>query len=127
MSYEEVEDCMPVAWKAAPDATSQDIANVRVNLKSTQEKIDGDAPVLGGTALAEYMEALPKLLAKAAGFNYTRDESSYSENTENRVSTRKWDSPAPFHIYDLPEFPTNALPGWMREFVVAEATFTQTP
>jgi hypothetical protein len=75
MSYEEVEDCMPAAWKAAPDATSHDIANVRVNFKSTQKKIDGDAPVLGGTALAEYMEALPKLLAKAAGFNYTRDES----------------------------------------------------
>ena len=38
-----------------------------------------------------------------------------------------WDPPIPFHQIDLPAFPTGALPVWLRSFVEAEATATQTP
>ena len=38
-----------------------------------------------------------------------------------------WEPPAPFQEFDLPTFPTDALPGWVREFVEAEAQSTQTP
>jgi hypothetical protein len=38
-----------------------------------------------------------------------------------------WEPPIPFHQIDLPQFPIDALPGWLRSFVEAEATATQTP
>jgi replicative DNA helicase len=38
-----------------------------------------------------------------------------------------WDPPTPFYAFDLPPFPTDALPRWQRDFVKAEATATQTP
>ena len=38
-----------------------------------------------------------------------------------------WEPPLPFHQIDLPAFPTDALPDWLRSFVEAEATATQTP
>jgi replicative DNA helicase len=38
-----------------------------------------------------------------------------------------WEPPVPFADYDLPDFPTDALPPWLREFVEAEALATQTP
>jgi replicative DNA helicase len=38
-----------------------------------------------------------------------------------------WTEPAPFYASDLPVFPTHTLPAWLREFVEAEATATQTP
>jgi hypothetical protein len=39
----------------------------------------------------------------------------------------EWDQPVPFAQFDLPPFPTEALPCWIRRFVEAEATATQTP
>ncbi len=41
--------------------------------------------------------------------------------------TRPWEPPVPFHEFHLPPFPTDALPGWLREYVEASATETQTP
>jgi replicative DNA helicase len=38
-----------------------------------------------------------------------------------------WEPPAPFYEFDLPDFPTKALPSWAAEFVKAEAEATQTP
>ena len=38
-----------------------------------------------------------------------------------------WEPPVPFHQFNLPSFPTEALPDWLRAFVEAEATATQTP
>jgi replicative DNA helicase len=38
-----------------------------------------------------------------------------------------WEPPIPFHQFDLPRFPTYALPDWLRAFVEAQATATQTP
>jgi replicative DNA helicase len=39
----------------------------------------------------------------------------------------RWEPPIPFHQIDLPQFPVNALPPWLRSFVEAEAMATQTP
>jgi replicative DNA helicase len=38
-----------------------------------------------------------------------------------------WEPPIPFQQIALPPFPTEALPVWLRLFVEAEATATQTP
>jgi len=38
-----------------------------------------------------------------------------------------WEPPIPFTEYDLPPFPTDALPKWLREYVEAEAEATQAP
>ncbi|MDG3004758.1 DUF3987 domain-containing protein [Paludisphaera sp. Pla2] len=38
-----------------------------------------------------------------------------------------WEPPLPFHDVDPPPFPTDALAGWQRDFIEAEATATQTP
>ena len=46
---------------------------------------------------------------------------------ENWMESDPWYPPIPFHQFDLPAFPTEALPGWLRAFVEAEATATQTP
>lgn len=38
-----------------------------------------------------------------------------------------WEPVIPFHQFDLPAFPSDALPDWLRDFVEAEASATQTP
>lgn len=38
-----------------------------------------------------------------------------------------WEPPANFYEWSPPPFPTDALSGWLREFVEAEAEATQTP
>lgn len=42
-------------------------------------------------------------------------------------SEKNWEQPLPFQTLKLPEFPTEILPGWLREFVEDEAHSTQTP
>lgn len=42
------------------------------------------------------------------------------------IST-SWEPPLPFHEFELPAFPTDALPSWLQAFVDAEAEATQTP
>lgn len=38
-----------------------------------------------------------------------------------------WEEPVPLSQVEVPPFPTEALPDWMRDFVEAEALATQTP
>ena len=38
-----------------------------------------------------------------------------------------WDLPMPFDQFNLPAFPIDAFPNWLRDFISAEATATQTP
>src|SRR5687768_11952061 len=38
-----------------------------------------------------------------------------------------WEAPIPLNHVDLPAFPIEALPGWLWDFVEAEAVATQTP
>jgi replicative DNA helicase len=38
-----------------------------------------------------------------------------------------WESPAPFYEFDLPSFPTDTLPPWLKAHVEGVATATQTP
>jgi hypothetical protein len=42
-------------------------------------------------------------------------------------SVKDWEPPVPFHQFDIPHFPIEALPGWLRDFVRALAISTQTP
>ena len=39
----------------------------------------------------------------------------------------EWEAPVPFESFQLPPFPVDALPGWLRRFVEGEAIATQTP
>ena len=50
-------------------------------------------------------------------------------NFANGKSDQKeeWEPPVPFYEFDLPPFPTDALPDWAADFVRAEARCTQTP
>lgn len=63
----------------------------------------------------------------------SRDRNGLAVALANRVSQSsrdphlKWDPPLPFHQFDLPEFPTQVLPDWLRSFVEAHATASQTP
>ena len=45
----------------------------------------------------------------------------------NGNSPIQWDEPIPFSDYTLPEFPVNALPEPVRNYVLAVAEMTQTP
>jgi hypothetical protein len=59
------------------------------------------------------------------------DDFANSANSANKGESSNaaelWGSPAPFHEFDLPRFPIETLPGWVRNFVEAEAHTTQTP
>ena len=44
----------------------------------------------------------------------------------NGTGPIRWDTPIPFNDFDLPEFPTDALPPAIREYVEAVAETTQT-
>lgn len=41
--------------------------------------------------------------------------------------SRQWPPVLPFPVHNLPTFPTDAFPGWLRNFVEAEAIAKQTP
>ncbi len=51
-----------------------------------------------------------------------------AEEQSSEVASDAWDAPVPFdRTVDLPSFPVDALPEWLRRFVMEEATATQTP
>lgn len=39
----------------------------------------------------------------------------------------EWEAPAPFFNFELPDFPADALPSWLRSFVESLSSSTQTP
>lgn len=43
------------------------------------------------------------------------------------TAPEEWQTPTPFYQTNLPAFPVDILPDWLRRFVEAEAEFTQTP
>jgi putative DNA primase/helicase len=51
-----------------------------------------------------------------------------AESAESAESTPTWEPPAPLGpATEAPAFPVRALPGWLADYVQAEATATQTP
>lgn len=56
-----------------------------------------------------------------------RSNRTQGQTSASSPAMSEWDLPIPFHEFNLPEFPTEALPNWLRTFVEAEATATQTP
>src|SRR5215208_1216434 len=60
----------------------------------------------------------------------SKDSANSANNASGQNGSEQaapWEAPAPFHTFVLPEFPTDALPIWLKEFVEAEANATQTP
>jgi replicative DNA helicase len=52
---------------------------------------------------------------------------SGGSGNSGEADDRSWEPPVPFHAFALPAFPTAALPDWLRAYVEALATATQTP
>lgn len=48
------------------------------------------------------------------------------ESTQQELEPNEWFAPIPFAEYQLPTFPTDAFPEWLRNFVMALAHATQT-
>ncbi len=46
---------------------------------------------------------------------------------EELAELRSWEPPVPFSQAETPVFPSDTLPNWLRDFVIAEAVATQTP
>ncbi|WP_334110558.1 YfjI family protein [Thermodesulfitimonas autotrophica] len=57
----------------------------------------------------------------------TLDPAQVAEVEKAMAPTEPWEQPVAFGDYDLPPFPVEALPAWLRRFVEAEAEATQTP
>ncbi len=55
------------------------------------------------------------------------DEPHFANYTNYAKEGTAWELPVAFHHFDLPPFPLESLPEWMRRFVKAVATATQTP
>jgi replicative DNA helicase len=49
------------------------------------------------------------------------------ESTTAEARPEPWEAPAAFNEYDLPEFPVESLPAWLKAFVTGLARETQTP
>ncbi|MBN2241142.1 MAG: bifunctional DNA primase/polymerase, partial [Acidobacteria bacterium] len=60
--------------------------------------------------------------------DYPGSEGDYStESDYEQPGPQSWETPSPFYETDLPEFPVQALPAAVGEYVSAIATATQTP
>jgi replicative DNA helicase len=89
-----------------------------------------DYLVAGGTVEALKCMAADQLRYHC-GPDDTGKDSANSANSANSgngsAHPASWEPPAPFHTFDLPEFPTDALPVCLKDFVEAVANATQTP
>lgn len=61
------------------------------------------------------------------GYTHNSTNSTNSTTASDSMELPEWEPPIPFYDFDLPDFPTDALPGWLRAFVEALAIATQTP
>lgn len=46
---------------------------------------------------------------------------------EKKPAEKEWEQPIPLQEYKVPPFPVSIFPGWLQEYVKAEAEATQTP
>jgi len=70
----------------------------------------------------DFQGAARELNAKGYGINPAQDTPTAQE-----AQAPVWEPPVPFTVRNPPPFPTDALPGWLKDFVAAEAEATQTP
>lgn len=59
--------------------------------------------------------------------NVTRSVPARNNENSEDSETENWEPPTPFVQHDVPPFPIDVFPHWLREFVEAEAEATQTP
>jgi len=72
-------------------------------------------------------EALRNLIEPDRGGSRLASAHSGDSGNSGDEETRPWEAPVPFYEFDLPPFPTDTLPDWLRDYVEAKATETQTP
>ncbi len=58
---------------------------------------------------------------------YTTGDNGVGDIHSNGADAEQWEPPAAFYEYDLPEFPIDVLPSWLKAFTIELATATQTP
>jgi hypothetical protein len=74
----------------------------------------------------DYHSAAQALGREGYGKHASKTQRNISQS-DNSSEIQEWDPPAPFYEFDLPEFPVQALPSFIRSFVESLATATQTP
>jgi replicative DNA helicase len=124
---------------AFPDGTSLDIHDLRRDREgrlwaTVEAKADEDALVNVARIDLLNLQERQRFHASAAGngsinwqarLTYAADHLDSGGETLTRHID--WEPPVLFDESDLPPFPTDALPNWLRAFVEAEARATQTP
>jgi hypothetical protein len=108
-------------------------------MMTSQQELEGDvelADVLRLPATYYYDHAaspLPVYVVKFEPSSARYDLSDFEtlgracDGSEEAPSVEEWSLPAAFHAVDVPDFPTDVLPTFLREFVENEARATQTP
>ncbi|MGO9239515.1 MAG: DUF3987 domain-containing protein [Bryobacteraceae bacterium] len=56
-----------------------------------------------------------------------RTAKASEQNAHGGTKAAEWEPPVPLSQFELPTFPTKTLPAWLRAYVEALATATQTP
>jgi len=102
---------------AAGDEESRSRARAAI---ATAKKLNAGGAVTGAPTLAE-------LIGKAVVDRVVEWLRIRQSAESAQPQPAEWELPIPFEGADLPEFPVHVLPSWLREFVSAEATSTQTP
>jgi DNA primase (bacterial type) len=125
-------------------ATGREVYIVRLPLSGKEEEDGKDISdlidVYGAEALlkvlVETVAQTPYSPSRTASQEPAENSSANHRNSANSANSASsidpgggpsWEPPIPFYEFDLPVFPTDALPSWLRDFVRAEAEATQTP
>jgi len=94
------------------------VEELRVNLDGYKDEAD---------AYNADPEGFPTFIQAAMNWGESAREPDKPEPDGAATETQEWEPPVPFTDYNLPPFPVDSLPTWVKSFVVAEAETTQTP
>ncbi len=122
-SQEEVDRFVTLASQAAGDEEWES----RGKARQTAEKQAADEPTTGWPKAREILDPrIVDTIIKWLGIAETAEPGTEAEDSGDTGDCGNV-PPVPFDDFDLPAFPTDAVPGWVREWVEAEAEATQTP
>lgn len=86
----------------------------------------GQEAILAGLLKENETRCAPPL-PEAEVRNIAKSISRYAPEAEANEAPSSWDAPIPFQSYQLPAFPTETLPPWLRQLVERLSVATQTP
>jgi hypothetical protein len=120
-----VADDDPPGWKRAA-ATARAVARLGGQVEVVRAATGKDAAdhLAAGLTLADLLPADQE--PDPAPADPDQAEGS-AESAESAESTPAWEPPPLGPATEAPAFPVRALPGWLADYVQAEATATQTP